>query len=150
MSHKNSHGVDVPPPVAPERRTAQELFAELWSQALVAVGEAEDEVRKLLDRVSEATALQPEDLQRFGRELVERLRSQRKDLEASLEDSVRRAVGHLRPATAATSGATGTASPGTSEALQSLRGQIEALELRVAAVERRRQTRSSSTRAVKA
>jgi polyhydroxyalkanoate synthesis regulator phasin len=77
-------------------KSSQELFKELWSQALVAVGGAEDEVKKLLERLSEVVELKPDDLQRYGKELSERLRSQRKELERSVEDGIRKALGHLK------------------------------------------------------
>jgi poly(hydroxyalkanoate) granule-associated protein len=78
------------------RKSSQDLFKDLWSQALVTVGAAEDEVRKLLERLSEVVEIKPEDVKHYGKELSERLRTQRKDLEKSVEDGVRKALGRLK------------------------------------------------------
>jgi polyhydroxyalkanoate synthesis regulator phasin len=112
------------------RRSAQDTFRELWSQALVTVGGAEEEVRKLLDRVVEVADFHPEDVQRFGRELAERLKTQRKDLEVTLEEGVKQAVARLR-----------IPSP---EDLQTLKGRVEALADRIGKLEKRRPSGSPS------
>jgi polyhydroxyalkanoate synthesis regulator phasin len=75
-----------------DRRNPQELFKELWSQALVAVGQAEEEARRLLDRLSKVIDLNPEELQRYGRDFAERLRTQRGELEHTVEDGIKRAM----------------------------------------------------------
>ncbi|MHB1844151.1 MAG: phasin family protein [Deltaproteobacteria bacterium] len=80
---------------AHERRP-QDLFRELWSQAVVRVGTAEDEVRRLLERLSEVVDLKPEDIQRYRRELADRLRLQRNEVEKAVESGIRRALGRLR------------------------------------------------------
>jgi poly(hydroxyalkanoate) granule-associated protein len=79
-----------------ERKSSQDLFKDLWSQALVTVGVAEDEVRKLLERLSEVVEIKPEDVKHYGKELSERLRTQRKDLEKSVEEGIRKALGRLK------------------------------------------------------
>jgi poly(hydroxyalkanoate) granule-associated protein len=79
-----------------ERKSSQDLFKDLWSQALVTVGVAEDEVRKLLVRLSEVVEIKPEDVKHYGKELSERLRTQRKDLEKSVEEGIRKALGRLK------------------------------------------------------
>lgn len=81
---------------ASTRRGSLEFFKELWSQALVTVGAAEEEARRLLERLSEVVEIKPEDLLRYRREFAERLHSQRKDLERSVEDGVRKALGRLK------------------------------------------------------
>lgn len=91
---RTSHGTSAEG--SPARRGSQELFKELWSQALVTVGAAEDEARRLLERLSEVVEIKPEDLQRYRRELAERLHSQRKDLERSVEEGIRKALGRLK------------------------------------------------------
>jgi poly(hydroxyalkanoate) granule-associated protein len=83
-------------PEGGERRSSQDLFKDLWSQALVTMGTAEEEVRKLFERLSEVIEIKPEDVQRYGKELSERLRVQRKDLEKSVEEGIRKALGRLK------------------------------------------------------
>ncbi len=85
-----------PQPRGTDRKSSQDLFRDLWSQALLTVGAAEDEARRLLDRLAEAVEIQPEELQRYRRELTERLRSQRKELEKSVEEGIRKALGRLK------------------------------------------------------
>lgn len=77
---------------AEDHRAPHELFKELWSQALVAVSGAEDEARRILERVATVTEVRPEDLQRFGRELSNSLRSQRTNVERSIEDVLKAAL----------------------------------------------------------
>ncbi len=77
-------------------RRPQDLFRDLWSQAVVAVGTVEEEARHLLEQLSEMVELKPEDVQRYRRELAERLRTQRKEVEKAVEDGVRRALGRFR------------------------------------------------------
>lgn len=98
-------------PQGSDRRSSQELFRDLWSQALVTVGAAEEEVKKLLERLGDA--LDPQDVQRYRRELADRLRTQRKDLERSVEEGIRRALGRLRVP--------------SREELESLRAKVEEL-----------------------
>jgi len=78
-----------------DRRNPQEIFKELWSQALVAVGQAEEEARRLLDRLSKVIDLNPDELQRYGRDFAERLRSQRGELEHTVEEGIKRAMASL-------------------------------------------------------
>jgi polyhydroxyalkanoate synthesis regulator phasin len=78
-----------------DRRNPQEIFRELWSQALVAVGQAEEEARRLLERLSNVIDLNPEELQRYGRDFAERLRSQRGELEHTVEEGIKRAMATL-------------------------------------------------------
>jgi len=78
-----------------DRRNPQEIFKELWSQALVAVGQAEEEARRLLERLSKVIDLNPEELQRYGRDFAERLRSQRGELEHTVEEGIKRAMASL-------------------------------------------------------
>jgi polyhydroxyalkanoate synthesis regulator phasin len=78
-----------------ERRNPQELFKELWAQALVAVGQVEEDARRLLERLSQVIDLNPEELQRYGRDLAERLRAQRGELEHTVEEGIKRAMASL-------------------------------------------------------
>ncbi len=83
-------------PRSDDRRSTQELFRDLWSQALFAVGAAEDEARRILERFAGAVDLKPEELERYRRELTERLRSERRGLERLVEEGLSRAIDRLR------------------------------------------------------
>jgi len=80
---------------AKEHRPA-DWFREAWSQALVAVGAAEDEANQLLHRAGELADWKPEDARRFAKELADRLAAQRKELEKTLDERVARAVGRIK------------------------------------------------------
>jgi poly(hydroxyalkanoate) granule-associated protein len=107
-----------------ERRSSQDLFKDLWSQALVTMGTAEDEVRKLLERLSEVVEIKPEDVKHYGKELSERLRTQRKDLEKSVEEGIRKALGRLKVP--------------SREEVDALRGKLDDLSVRLERLTSRR------------
>ncbi len=107
-----------------ERKSSQDLFKDLWSQALVTMGTAEDEVRKLLERLSEVIEIKPEDVKHYGKELSERLRTQRKDLEKSVEDGIRKALGRLKVP--------------SREEVEALRGKLDDLSARMDRLNRRK------------
>lgn len=107
-----------------ERKSSQDLFKDLWSQALVTVGAAEEEVKKLLERLSEVIEIKPEDIQRYGKELSERLRVQRKDLEKSVEEGIRKALGRLKVP--------------SREEVDTLRGKLDDLTARMERLSRRK------------
>ncbi len=69
---------------------------EAWGQALVAVGDAGDEVQRLLGRVTGFVDVAPDEARRLKDELVSRLRDDRDQLEAAVETAVRRAVASFR------------------------------------------------------
>jgi polyhydroxyalkanoate synthesis regulator phasin len=71
-------------------------FREAWSQALVAVGDAGDEVQKIVHRLAGWVELGPEEARRLTAELAERLRRERGELEATVETAVARAAGPFR------------------------------------------------------
>jgi hypothetical protein len=72
------------------------IFERLWGQALVAVTQAEEEATKAVQRIAEAAGSGQDEVKRQVRELSERLVRQRKDLEHSVEEGVRRTLARLR------------------------------------------------------
>ncbi|HUB10103.1 MAG TPA: phasin family protein [Myxococcales bacterium] len=111
-------------PQGGERRGSQDLFKDLWSQALVTMGAAEEEVKKLLDRLSEVVEIKPDDVLKYRRELSERLRTQRRDLEKSVEEGLRRALSRLKVP--------------SREEIDALRGKIDDLGARLERLSSRR------------
>jgi polyhydroxyalkanoate synthesis regulator phasin len=99
---------------------------EAWSQALVAVGDAGDEVQKILGRVGDLVEMAPEEGRRLAVELALKLKDERGQLEEAVEAAVRRAVQPFRL-------------PSPSD-LQALEGRLAALE---ASVDRLSQARGS-------
>jgi len=82
-------------PSKPRLRLA-EAFERVWSQALVAASAAEEEVARALARVAEGASWSPEDLRKHIQEFGQRLSSQRLELERSIEEGIRKALGRLR------------------------------------------------------
>lgn len=74
----------------------QELFKEAWSHALAGVNAAEQEAEKVFNRVADAAGFSPEDVRRHAREFGERLQTQRRELEKTIEEGVRKAVSKLQ------------------------------------------------------
>jgi poly(hydroxyalkanoate) granule-associated protein len=72
------------------------IFERLWGQALVAVTQAEEEATKAVQRIAEAAGSGQDEVKRQVRELSDRLVRQRKDLEHSVEEGVRRTLARLR------------------------------------------------------
>lgn len=79
-----------------EKRSLGEHFERLWGQALLAVSNAEEEALRVVQRVSDGAGWSPEEIKQRARELGERLVSQRRDLERTVDEAVRRTVTHLR------------------------------------------------------
>ena len=75
-----------------EKRTLGEIFEHLWSQALVAVSAAEDEVSKAVGRLAEVAGWSQEEARRQVRELSERLVAQRRELNRVVEEGVKKAL----------------------------------------------------------
>ena len=73
-----------------------EHFERFWAQALVTVSQAEGEVTKTIQRIADVAGWGPEEVKRQAREFSERLTSQRKDLERSVEEGVRKALTRVR------------------------------------------------------
>jgi polyhydroxyalkanoate synthesis regulator phasin len=74
----------------------QELFKEAWSQALAGVNAAEQEAEKVFARLADAAGFTTDDVKRHAREFGERLASQRRDIEKSIDEAVRRAASRFR------------------------------------------------------
>ncbi|MFL5344813.1 MAG: phasin family protein [Hyalangium sp.] len=84
-------------PEAPrEKHAVAEAFERVWSQALLAVSTAEEEVNRTLQRVAAAAGWSQEEVKRQAREFTERLAGHRKGLEHSVEEAVRGAVSRLK------------------------------------------------------
>jgi polyhydroxyalkanoate synthesis regulator phasin len=66
----------------------QSMFKDAWSAALAGASAAEQEAEKVLGRIG----FTPEDVRRHARDLSTRLSSQRRELEASIDDAVRKAA----------------------------------------------------------
>lgn len=74
----------------------QSLFKDAWSNALAGVNTAEQEAEKVLTRIADAAGFSAEDVRRHAREFGERLASQRREIERSIDDAVRRAANRFR------------------------------------------------------
>jgi polyhydroxyalkanoate synthesis regulator phasin len=74
----------------------QDRFKEAWSAALAGVNAAEEEAGKIIQRLADAAGFSPEDVRRHAREFGERLTTQRKEIERTLDDAVRRAANRFR------------------------------------------------------
>ncbi len=74
----------------------QTIFKEAWSNALSGVNAAEQEAEKVLQRIADAAGFSPEDVRRHAREFGERLTAQRRELEKTLDEGVKRAANRFR------------------------------------------------------
>jgi polyhydroxyalkanoate synthesis regulator phasin len=84
-------------PEAPrEKNPVAEAFERVWSQALLAMSTAEEEVNKNFQRVAAAAGWSQEEVKRHAREFTERLVGHRKDLEHNVEEAVRGALARLK------------------------------------------------------
>src|SRR5262245_29799747 len=92
----------------------------LWSQALVAVATAGEEVGRAAQRLAERAGLNPEEMRGHLREFTERLYSQRKDLEERVEEAARRALTSVKVP--------------RREQLLELQARLEKIEARVSAL----------------
>src|SRR5579863_5668468 len=77
-------------------RSITEYFERVWGQALVAVSQAEEEAGKAVQKLAGVAGWGQEEIKRQARELGERLVRQRKDLEHSVDEGVRRTLSALR------------------------------------------------------
>lgn len=80
----------------PQKHSLVETFERVWSQALLAVSTAEEEVARSVQRVAEVAGWSQEEMLRQAKLLTERLTGQRKDLEHNVEEGVRRALLHFK------------------------------------------------------
>jgi polyhydroxyalkanoate synthesis regulator phasin len=79
-----------------DRKSLSEVFERAWSQALVAMSTVEEEAVMITHRLGEAAGWSQEEARRHVREFTERLAHQRKDLEGSVEEGVKRALSKVR------------------------------------------------------
>jgi polyhydroxyalkanoate synthesis regulator phasin len=77
---------------AEDGQTLRGYVREAWSQALVAAGDAGDEVQKILGRVGDFVGMAPEEARRLTHDLAQKLRDDRGQLEQAVETAVRGAV----------------------------------------------------------
>ena len=103
----------------------QTKFKEAWSQALAGVNAAEHEAEKVLVRIADAAGFTPEDVRRHARDFAERLKTQRRDLEKAVDDTVRKAAAKVRL-------------PSRDE-VETLKQRVDALTARLEALEGERQ-----------
>ncbi len=74
----------------------QEIFKDAWSHALAGVNAAEQEAEKVFARIADVAGFSPDDVRRHAREFGERLALQRREIERTLDDAVRRATSRFR------------------------------------------------------
>jgi len=98
----------------------RETFKEAWTQALIGLNAAEQEAEKVLSKIADAAGFTPEDVRRHAREFAERLQAQRKEIEKTIDDAVRRAASRFKLP--------------TREELEVLRQRVDAIAARVDAM----------------
>lgn len=106
-----------------ERQNVSVWFRDAWEQALTAVNSAEEEAQKLLNRAGGMVGWKPDEVVRQAREFGDRLNRQRKELEHSVEERVKKAVGRLKVP--------------RREDIEGLKQRIEKLALRIDALKNR-------------
>ena len=82
--------------MADMREAFRESFKEAWSQALVGLNAAEQEAEKVIGKIADAAGFTPDDVRRHAREFAERLQSQRKEIERTIDDAVKRAASRFK------------------------------------------------------
>jgi hypothetical protein len=80
-----------------DKKSVPELFRDAWSQALSAVSSAEDEAHRALTRVSDLAGWGQDEVRRHTREFADRLVGQRREVEKSIDQGVRRALARTKP-----------------------------------------------------
>src|SRR5512140_255709 len=70
----------------------QERFKDAWAQALVGINAAEQEAEKVIAKIADAAGFTPDDVRRHAREFGERLQTQRREIEKSIDEAVKRAT----------------------------------------------------------
>ena len=98
----------------------RETFKVAWSQALVGINAAEQEAEKVMAKIADAAGFTPDDVRRQARDFAERLQLQRKEIERSIDDAVKRATSLFRL-------------PSRDE-LEALRQRIDAVSAKVDAI----------------
>ena len=95
----------------------RERFKVAWSQALVGLDAAEQEAEKVIAKVADAAGFGPEDVRRQAREFAERLQAQRREIERTIDDAVKRATSRFKLP--------------SREELDELRRRVDALSTRI-------------------
>ncbi len=80
----------------PEHGGLTGYVREAWSQALVAMSDASEEVQKILGKVTGWVEVGPDEARRLATELADKLKHERDELEATVETAVRRALSPFR------------------------------------------------------
>lgn len=112
------------PTKPPEGPGGQSGLERLWSQALVAVSSAGEEVGRTAQKLAERAGLHPEEIRNNLREFTDRLTAQRKDVEGRVEEAARRALTAVRVP--------------RREQIQEFQARLDAIEARVAALSQKR------------
>ncbi len=76
------------------KRPVADFFEKVWGQALVTVSAAEDEVQKLVSRVTEGW--HPDEVKKQVQQLTESLAAQRREAEKSMDEAVKRTLAKLK------------------------------------------------------
>ena len=98
----------------------RETFKEAWTQALVGLNAAEQEAEKVMTKIADAAGFTPEDVRRHAREFGERLQLQRKELERTIDEAVKRAASRFKLP--------------SREEMDALRQRVEAISARIDAI----------------
>jgi polyhydroxyalkanoate synthesis regulator phasin len=84
-------------PEAPrEKHPVAEAFERIWSQALLAVSTAEEEMNRTLQRVASTAGWSQDEVKRQARDFTERLMGHRRELERNVEEAVRGTLTRLK------------------------------------------------------
>jgi polyhydroxyalkanoate synthesis regulator phasin len=106
-----------------ERQNVSAWFKDAWGQALAAVNSAEEEAQKVLQKAGGMVGWNPDEVLRQAREFGDRLGRQRKELERTVEERVKRALGRVKVP--------------RREDLDKIRARIEKLSARIDALKER-------------
>jgi polyhydroxyalkanoate synthesis regulator phasin len=79
-----------------DKRVVPEALERLWSQALLAVSTAEDEAVRLAQKVSETVGGTQEEIRARAKELADRLTTQGRELEKTVEEAVKRTLSRVK------------------------------------------------------
>jgi poly(hydroxyalkanoate) granule-associated protein len=74
----------------------RERFKVAWSQALVGFGAAEQEAEKVIAKMADVAGFGPEEVRRQAREFTERLQTQRREIERTIDEAVKRAANRFK------------------------------------------------------
>lgn len=79
-----------------DKKPLIEALESFWSEASGRVSAAEDEAQKLVQKVSQMAGWSQDEVRRYARELAEKLVSQRRQVEAGIEETVKRSLQRVR------------------------------------------------------